>query len=105
MVKEKSVLAYDMLASYFEYQHTMKKYAPMSSTHRTLEYVSDQLIDYAFDVIGFPMQSLEFDRNYLFDTDLLNPGSANHHPEVEDYLEFLYNEMMMLREERPDLFQ
>lgn len=83
----------------------MKKYAPMSSTHRTLEYVCDELIDYIFDIIGFPMQSPEFDRDYLFDTDLLNPESANHHPEVEDYLEFLYSEMMKLREERPDLFQ
>lgn len=104
MVKDTSVLANDMLESYFMYRNTMKEYAPLSSTYRTLEYVTDELIDYIFDIIGIPMQSPEFDRDYLFDTDLLNPESTNHHYAVSDYLEFLYGEMMKLRKERPDLF-
>lgn len=104
MVKHPSVIANEMLESYFLYRQKMKNYAPTSSAHKALRYASDELIDYVFDIIGFPMQSPKFDRDYLFDTDLLNPESANHHPEASDYLEFLYRELMKIREERPDLF-
>lgn len=105
MVKHPSVLVHDMMDSYIEYVKAQEKYAPMSAARRILRRVSDELIDYVFDIMGFPLQSPEFDRDFLFDTTLVNPSSQNHHEDVDDYLEYLYQARKDLVQERPDLFQ
>lgn len=105
MVKHPSVLVHDMLDTYLEYLRTQEKFAPMSSVRRTLERVCDDFIDYVFDVMGFPVQSPGFDRDYLFDTTLINPTSQNQHKDIDDYLEYLYQARTKLEQERPDLFQ
>ena len=105
MVKHPSVLVHDMMNSYLEYLNTQDKFASNSSTYRAIERVCDDFIDYIFDVMGFPVQSPEFDRDFLFDTTLINPSSHNHHEDVDDYLEYLYQARTELEQERPDLFQ
>lgn len=105
MVKHPSVLVHNMMDSYLEYLKTQEKLAPMSTARRTLERVSDDFIDYIFDVMGFPVQSPEFDRDFLFDTTLINSSSQNHHEDVDDYLEYLYQVRTNLERERPDLFR
>lgn len=105
MVKHPSVLVHDMMDSYLNYLKTQEKLASMSTARRTLERVSDDFIDYIFDVMGFPVQSPEFDRDFLFDTTLINPSSQNHHEDVDDYLEYLYQIRTNIERERPDLFR
>lgn len=105
MVKHPSVLICEMMESYLEYLRTQQKFAPNSSTRRALERVCDDFIDYIFDVMGFPVQSPEFDRDFLLDTTLINPSSRNHHEDVDDYLEYLYQAQKKLEQERPYLFQ
>lgn len=105
MVKHTSVLIKDMMESYLDYLKTQEKFAPNSSTRRALERVCDDFIDYIFDVMGFPVQSPEFDRDYLFDSSLINPASSNRHAGVDDYLNYLCQVRKTLEQERPDLFR
>lgn len=105
MVKHRSVLIHEMIDTYLEYLMTQDKFAPNSSTRRCLEKVCDDFGDYIFDVMGFPVQSPEFDRDFLYDSSLINPASANHHVDTDDYLAYLYEMRRMLEQERPDLFR
>ena len=105
MVKHTSVLIHEMMDTYLEYLRTQEKFAPNSHTRRCLEKVCDDFGDYIFDVMGFPMQSPEFDRDCLYDSSLINPASANLHADTDDYLAYLYEKRQILEKERPDLFQ
>lgn len=105
MVKHSSVLIHEMIDTYLEYLHTQEKFAPNSSTRRCLEKVCDDFGDYIFDVMGFPVQSPEFDRDFLYDSSLINRASANHHDDTDDYLDYLYEQRLKIEKERPDLFQ
>lgn len=73
------------------------------------------LFHWALDLIGFPQETPETDelkndkpffRDYLCDSSLLDEESANNkHNSVKEYVDFLYNELEILKREEPQLFQ
>ncbi|WP_071146120.1 hypothetical protein [Bacteroides ihuae] len=76
--------------------------------------LSNILLDTAFDIIGFPQDTTietnasdkdYFCRDYLTNSTIIDRGSSNQHQTVEDYVEYLYNEMDNLEKESPELFQ
>lgn len=105
MVKHASVLIHEMMDTYLEYIRTQEKFAPLSSTRRCLEKVCDDFADYIFDVMGFPVQSPDFDRDFLYNSSLIDPANGNQHADVDEYLDYLYEQRQTLVRERPDLFQ
>lgn len=101
-----------------EYINLCNKYDELERIGLKVElkfFSIDNLLHWALDLIGFPQDTtLEangingkfFCRDYLTNSTLLDKVSGeNVHNSVEEYVDFLYKELEMLKKEEPLLFQ
>ena len=101
-----------------EYINLCNKYDELEHIGLKVElkfFSIDNLLHWALDLIGFPQDTtLEaygingkfFCRDYLTNSTLLDEVSGeNVHNSVEEYVDFLYKELEMLKKEEPLLFQ
>ena len=97
-------------------EELITEYINLCNKYDELEHIGLKVeLKFFLDLIGFPQDTtLEADgingkffcRDYLTNSTLLDEVSGeNVHNSVEEYVDFLYKELEMLKKEEPLLFQ
>ncbi len=72
---------------------------------RCIDYMGDLTYHTALDLIGFPKESEDINRDSLFDSSLISKDSTNRHQTVDELLEYLYACLKEWQTEYPHLFE
>lgn len=104
--KTKSEIVRDLVAAYCDYC----KFVDVMGEHggqlaRCVDFMGDLTYHTALDLIGFPKESDEVNRDSLFDSSLISKDSTNRHNSVEDLLKYLYDCLKQWQEDYPNLFE
>lgn len=115
-IKTQRQIAEELITEYLKLCKIDDKYYEMGIIINFKILRIDDLLDWAMDIVGFPqdtslsendaIEGKSFCRDYLLNSTLIDPVSGeNHHDTVEEYVEFLYKELEILKKEAPEFFQ